>query len=185
MQILSPRQIFSAVLLIIIIVVILYPATAIGTVRLNAQYRQAIIYQEIPGEEGPLEITGVTNLEVSFSDVEIHLANAENDTGWLPISYQTDSIDLIGNTGKSNTILLTPTIPVGEYDIIGLTFSDTFATFNGTTVKVETIPQFVVISYPFVVKSGSETELKLEFVAGYRGLNNSKKVFFEVNPIHD
>ncbi|WP_455279290.1 DUF4382 domain-containing protein [[Eubacterium] cellulosolvens] len=181
----SPRQIFSAILLIIVIVIILYPATAIGTVRLNAQYKQAIIYSEIPGEEGPLEITGVTNLEVSFSDVEIHLANAENYTGWLPISYQTEKLDLVGNTGNSKTILLTPTIPVGEYDMIGLTFSDTFATFNGTTVKVETEPQFVVLDYPFTVKSGSETELNLEFIADYRGLNNSKKVFFEVNPMPD
>jgi hypothetical protein len=180
-QILSPRQIFSAVFLIILIVVILYPATAIGTVRVNAQYKQAIIYTE----EGPLDITGVTNLEVSFSDVEIHLANAKNDTGWLPISYKTNSLDLIGNTGKPNTILLTPTIPVGEYDMIVLTFSDTFATFNGTTVKVETEPQFVVLYSPFTVKSGSETELKLEFIADYRALNLSKKVFFEVNPIPD
>jgi hypothetical protein len=184
-KILSPRQIFSAVLLIIVIVIILYPATAIGTVKLNAQYDQAIIYTEIPGEEGPLEIKGVTNLEVSFSDVEIHLARAENSTGWLPISYQTDKLDLIGNTGNSKTILQTPTIPVGEYDMIGLTFSETFATFNGTTVKVETEPQLVVVYYPFAVKSGSETEVNLEFVADYRGLNNSKKVFFEVNPIPD
>ena len=181
----SPRQIFSAALLIIVIIVILYPATAIGTIRLNARYTQAIIYPEMLEEEGPLEFRGITNLEVSFSDVEIHLANAENYTGWLPISYRTDSVDLIANGGESKTILLTPTIPVGVYDRIGLTFSDTFATFNGTTVRVETDPEFVVLNYPFTVKSGSETELKLEFVVDYRALNISKKVFFEVNPVSD
>ena len=181
----SPRQIVSAAILIIVILIILYPATAIGTVRLNAQYKQATIYVDIPGEEGPLKITGVTNLEVSFSDVHIHLANAETDAGWLPISYQTDNIDLIANTAESNTIFLTPTIPVGEYDQIWLTFSDTFATFNGTTVRVKTDPQFVVLDYPFTVKSGSETELNLEFIADYRGLNISKQVFFEVKPIPD
>jgi hypothetical protein len=178
-QILSPRQILSAVFLIIVIVVILYPATAIGTLRVNSQYKQAIIYTD----EGPLDITGVTNLEVSFSDVKIHLANAKNDTGWLPISYKTNSLDLIGNTEKTNSILLTPTIPVGEYDMITLTFSDTFATFNGTTIRVETEPQFVVLYSPFTVKSGSETELRLEFIADYRALNARAKVFFEVNHI--
>ncbi len=181
MQILSPRQILSAIFLIIVIVVILYPATAIGTLRINSQYKQAIIYTE----EGPLDITGVTNLEVSFSDVKIHIANAKNDSGWLPISYKTNSLDLIGNTRKPNTILLTPTIPVGEYDMIVLTFSDTFATFNGTTIKVETSPQLVVLYYPFTIKSGSETELKLEFIADYRALNARATVFFEVNPILD
>jgi hypothetical protein len=180
-QILSPRQILSALLLIIVLAVILYPATAIGTVRLTSQYKQPIIYTE----EGPLDIIGVTNLEVSFSGVEIHLANAKNDTGWLPISYKTNSLDLIVNTEKPNTILLTPTIPVGEYDMIVLTFSDTFATFNGTTIRVETDPQLVVLYYPFSVKSGSETELKLEFIADYRALGSRAMVFFEVNPIPD
>jgi hypothetical protein len=165
--------------LIIVILVILYPATAIGTLRVNSQYKQAIIYTDA----GPIDIKGVTNLEVSFSDVAIHLTNAKNETGWLPISYKTSSLDLIGNTEKTKSILLTPTIPVGEYDMITLTFSDTFVTFNGTTIRVETEPQFVVLSSPFTVKSGSETELKLEFIADYRALNARAKVFFEVNHI--
>jgi len=182
---LSPRQIFSAILLILIIAVIFYPTTATGTVRLNAKYQQAIIKTEIPGEAGPLIIRGVTNLYVSFSEVRIHLASEGKETGWLPISFGTSGIDLADLANRSGTIVMTPTVPVGEYDTIMLTFSNATAVVNGTTLQVESVPRLIVANYSFAVKSGSDTDLKLEFIADYRALNASRRVFFEVKPAFD
>lgn len=177
------RQILSAVLLVIVVMVILYPTTATGTVNLNAQYEQAIIETENP--RGLLIVKGVTNLYVSFSEVRIHNANEENQTGWLPISFGTASVDLVGLANKSATIVMTPTVPVGEYNGVILTLSNVTAVFNGTTAQVESIPPYLVVSHPFTVKSGSETNLRLKFTVDYRALNATRRVFFEVNPILD
>ena len=183
---LSPRQVLSAFLLILVIAIILYPTTATGAIRLHAEYEQSLIQTDIPGE-GPrlVEIKVVTNLYVSFSEIRIHAANQENDSGWLPIIFKTDSIDLVNPSNKPKTIVVTPTVPVGQYNSIMIRFSNTTAVVNGTTLQVDTRPRFTVISYPFTVKSGSEVNLRLKFLADYRAINVSKRVFFEVKPILD
>jgi hypothetical protein len=180
---LSPRQVFSAFLLIVIIAVILYPTTATGTVRVNADYQQAVI--EMENQQGLLITNGVTNLYVSFAEIRIHSANEGNETGWLPITYQTTSLDLAGFADRSGTIFVSPTVPVGEYDNIMLTFSNTTAIANGTTITVESVPKTIVSKYPFTVKAGSAVDLNLKFTADYRALNATRRVFFQVNPMID
>ncbi len=177
------RQVLSAVLLIIVVMVILYPTTATGTVNLTAQYEQAIIETENP--RGLLIIKGVTNLYTSFSEVRIHNANEENQTGWLPISFGTESVDMVGLANRSGTIVITPTVPVGEYNGLMLALSNVTAVFNGTTAQVASIPPYFVVNYPFTVKAGSETNLRLKFTVDYRALNATRRVFFEVKPTLD
>jgi len=183
---LGPRQVFSAILLILVIAIILYPTAATGIVRLNARYEQALIQTDIPGE-GPrlIEIKGVTSLRTSFSEIRIHAANQGNDTGWLPISFGTDSMDLITLSNKPGTVVMTPTVPVGEYNSIMIRFSNTTAVVNGTTFQVDIRPKYAIVPYTFAVKSGSEVSLGLKFLADYRAINVSKRVFLEVSPILD
>jgi hypothetical protein len=177
------RQILATGLLLIVVMVLLYPTTATGTVNLSARYEQAVVEAEPP--VGRLVFKGITNLHVSFSEVRIHSANEENQTGWLPISFGTPSIDLVDLTNKSGTILVTPTVPVGEYNGVMLAFSNVTAVFNGTTAQVESVPAYMVVSHRFTVRSGSETHLSLKFTVDYRALNSSRRVFFEVKPILD
>ncbi len=180
---LRARQVLSASLLLIVVMVILYPTTATGTVILSANYAQAPIQTDIPGE-GPklVVVKGVTHLYVSFSEIRIHIASEGNDTGWLPLTFQTNSIDLINLENKSEVIMTSPTVPAGEYDNLMLSFANATAVVNGSTIRVESIPHSVVRESPFTVKAGSETNLRLRFTADYRALNASKRVFFEVNP---
>ncbi|MEM2943098.1 MAG: DUF4382 domain-containing protein [Candidatus Bathyarchaeia archaeon] len=177
------RQILAAVLLLIVVMVILYPTTATGTVNLSAQYEQAVVEAEPP--VGRLVFKGITNIYVSFSEVRIHSANEENETGWLPISFGTPSIDLVDLKNEFGTILVTPTVPVGEYNGVMLVFSNVTAVFNGTTAQVESVPAYTVVGHRFNVRSGLETNLRLKFTVDYRALNSSRRVFFEVNPIID
>ena len=151
----SPRQVFSVFLLIVVIMVILYPTTATGTVRIDAKYEQAVI--EVENPKGLLIIKGVTNFYVSFSEIRIHSASEGNETGWLPISFGTGSVDLTDLENKLGTIFTTPTVPVGEYNSIMLNVANTTTIVNGTTLQVETVPRFLVINYPFTVKADSET----------------------------
>jgi hypothetical protein len=180
---LRARQVLSASLLLIVVMVILYPTTATGTVMLTANYVQAPIQTEIPGE-GPklVVVKGVTHLFVSFSEIRIHVASEGNGTGWLPLTFQTNSIDLIDLENKSEVIMSSPTVPAGEYDNLMLSFANATAVVNGSTVRVESIPRSVVRESPFTVIAGSETNLRLRFTADYRALNASKQVFFDVNP---
>ncbi|MBS7650525.1 MAG: DUF4382 domain-containing protein [Candidatus Bathyarchaeia archaeon] len=177
------RQVFSAFLLLIILIILLYPTTATGTVSVAASYAQA---PPIETPLGPIIITGVTNLYVSFSEIRIHLANERNDSGWIPIIYNTASVDIIRFSNNPGVIFSTPTVPVGEYDRVFLRFGNSSAVVNGTTLNVESIPRFIIVDYRFSVKSGSETALKLKFTADYRAINISKpKVFFEISPMQD
>ncbi|MGQ9639129.1 MAG: DUF4382 domain-containing protein [Candidatus Bathyarchaeia archaeon] len=162
---------------------LLYPTTATGTVTITASYIQA---PPIETPQGPIIITGVTNLYVSFSEIRIHLANERNESGWVPIIYNTESVDLVRFSSNPGTIFSTPIVPVGEYDKIILRFGNSSAIVNGTTLKVDSVPRFIIVEYRFSVKSGSDTTLKLKFTADYRAINISKpKVFFEINPIPD
>ena len=183
---LNVRQVFSAFLLMVVVIVVLYPTTATGTVRLNVGYQQAITQTAIPGEgPGTLTIKGVTNLYVTFSEVRIHVANEGNDTGWLPLAFGTESSDLVGLTSKSGTIILSPTVPAGEYNAIVVAFSNTTAVVNGTSMQVQSVPKYNVVSYPFTVKAGSEVNLNLKFIADYRAIITNHRVTFEVKPILD
>jgi len=180
---LGSRQVFSVFLLLAILIVLLYPTTATGTVVLTASYAQA---PPIETPLGPIIIKGVTNLYVSFSEIRIHLANERNDSGWVPIVYNTASVDIIRFSKNHGLIFSTPTVPVGEYDKVILRFGNSSAVVNGTKLNVESVPRFIIVDYRFSVKSGSETTLKLKFTADYRAINISKpKVFFEISPIPD
>lgn len=182
----GPRQVFSAILLILVITTILYPTAATGTVRLNARYEQKLIQTDIPGE-GPrlIDIKGVTSLRISFSEIRIHATNEGNSTGWLPISFGTDSMDLIALSNKPGTVFVTPTVPVGEYNSIMIRYSNATAVVNGTTFQVDVRPKYAIMPYTFAIKSSSEVNLGLKFLADYRAINVSKRVFLEVSPILD
>lgn len=88
----------------------------------------------------------------------------EDDGGWLVLSNETTTVDLMAFTGDASAFLAGADVPPGSYDKIQLDVISARGTlFNGSQVPVEVPSGKLRIHAGFDVAPGEETALTLDF----------------------
>jgi len=121
---LALRRIVAGFLLFVIVVMIVYPSIASGTLILKTT---------------GTHIRGVDRLRIELNGIRAHLAGSRNNSGWIQIANYTTAMDMMA-LQNATQVLVDKSIPVGRYDMIVLQILNASATINRTSVKV-TVPQ--------------------------------------------
>ena len=102
------------------------------------------------------------HVNVTFSEVRVHQASADNDTGWQTISIENDVIDLAALVNVSE-LLASSAIPAGKYTQVRIVVeSATGMMFNGTHVAFDVPSGELKTTHPFDLPAGDTKRLTLE-----------------------
>lgn len=72
---------------------------------------------------------GVTKVYVTYSNLQVHVSEAGNQSGWTQVKQQ-GTIELMGTVNISQTIS-SAKVPSGDYNLIRFNISSAQVTFNG------------------------------------------------------
>lgn len=113
-----------------------------------------------------------SHVNVTFSKVEIHQADEDNESGWHNVTMVEDTIDLIPLTNIS-ALLAEYEVPVGKYTQIRIyVLSAVGVMTDGTTVNF-TVPSGVLkTNHPFNISSDEATSLTVDIDLSKSIVNN-------------
>lgn len=112
---------------------------------------------------GSVNATAVfSHVYVTFSMVQVHRADAGNDSGWENVTT-TKTVDLL-STVTVSALLGTAQVPSGMYTQLRLNVTKAWGVFksNGTTVSFIVPSGMLKTSDPFNVTTGQSTSLTVE-----------------------
>jgi hypothetical protein len=118
-------------------------------------------------------------VNVTFSEVKIHKADAGNESGWQTLSIKNGTIDLLSLTNVSE-LLASSNVSVGKYTQIRIVvISATGVMLNGTSV-IFTVPSGELkTTHPFNVTSGQTKALTLDIDLEHSIVHNSQGWIFK------
>ena len=138
--------------------------------------------ETIPEDSGPspdtgsldLRVTdappeGVTRIDVTVSNIEVHKADAEEEEGWIdvfPISTstaQTLTFDLVEVTGIEGVLTQLDEFEVGKYTQIRMDVVTVIVTLNDEAKEARLPSGKLKVVRPFDVEAGQTTVLTLDF----------------------
>lgn len=103
-----------------------------------------------------------THVNVTFSEVKIHAANAGNKSGWHTLELQTHTVDLASLTNVSE-LLASGNVSVGKYTQIRIVVEAVTGTMsNGTVVEFSVPSGELRTTHPFNVTEGNAQTLTLD-----------------------
>ncbi len=104
-----------------------------------------------------------SHVNVTFSEVSIHKANATNNSGWVTIKIKAQTIDFADLTNVSQ-LLASSNVSEGKYTQLRITVSSATGTMTNGTVVNFTVPSGELkTTHPFTVTSGHTETLTLDF----------------------
>jgi hypothetical protein len=104
-----------------------------------------------------------THVNVTFSEVRIHLADAGNQSGWKTLSIKNQTVDLASLSNVS-ALLASGNVNPGKYTQIRLVVTAVTGTMaNGTVVNFTVPSGELKTTHPFNVTSGHTETLTLDF----------------------
>ncbi len=121
----ASRRILFVAILIVIMVIAFAPATTQGTVLLRFSALTSF--------------SAVSHIYVGFTQIALHQGGYLNSSGWVIISQNFPSIDLLSNQSIPPTVTSAP-IHSGRYDQIRLFFSNSTIVLGGRTVPIPAPP---------------------------------------------
>lgn len=77
----------------------------------------------------PIVPNGVTAIYITYFDLEVHVSNAGNQSGWIKMQNQ-GSLELMGTINVSQTLASAP-IQSGVYNLLRFNISSAQVTYNG------------------------------------------------------
>jgi hypothetical protein len=101
---LNPKRILAVILLIVVAIMIIYPPLSKGTVSVRLSEKAL----------GPAD-----HLYVTVSQIKIHDAGVDNQTGWHTISNNTVTLDLM-NSQSMTDFVAKGTLASGWYDMVSI-----------------------------------------------------------------
>jgi len=113
----NSKQIVAVVSAIVLIVILVYPAVALGTVSVSLS---------------SAKISKADHIYITINRVWAHPTSQATGAGWVLVSNQTASADLV-SLQNSSRFLGTGQISSGDYDGIRLEVSNVTWVFNKTT----------------------------------------------------
>jgi len=103
-----------------------------------------------------------THVNVTFSEVKIHAANAGNKSGWHTLELQTQTLDLASLTNMSE-LLASGNVSAGKYTQIRIVVESVTGTLsNGTVVDFIVPSGELKTTHPFNVTEGNTQTLTLD-----------------------
>lgn len=104
-----------------------------------------------------------THVNVTFSEVKIHQADAGNDSGWHTLDLEEQTVDLAVLTNMSE-LLASGNVSVGKYTQIRIVVIAVTGTMEDGTIVNFTVPSGELkTTHPFNVTSGHTETLTLDF----------------------
>ena len=102
------------------------------------------------------------HVNVTFSEVKVHLASGNNDSGWQTLSIKNGIVDLVTLTNVSK-LLASSAIPTGKYTQIRIVVNSvTGMMLDGTNVTFTVPSGELKTTHPFNLTAGSTEKLTLE-----------------------
>lgn len=103
------------------------------------------------------------HVNVTFSEVRVHRANASEDSGWHSLSLETTTIDFI-ELGNLTRLLALDRIPAGKYTQIRIVVAKVEGTFVGGGPVSLSVPDGILkTTTPFDLPGGGEATVTLDF----------------------
>lgn len=103
-----------------------------------------------------------TYVNVTFSEVKIHAADAGNESGWHTLELQTQTVDLASLTNMSE-LLASGNVSAGKYTQIRIVVEAVTGTMSDGTVVNFTVPSGELkTTHPFNVTDGDTQTLTLD-----------------------
>lgn len=119
------------------------------------------------------------HVNVTFSEVRVHQASADNDSGWQTISIENGIIDLAALVNVSE-LLASSAIPAGKYTQVRLVVdSATGMMFNGTHVAFTVPSGELKTTHPFDLPAGGTKRLTLEIDLEHSIVQNASGWIFK------
>lgn len=132
-------------------------AGATGTVK--------IFVKELPAEW--------THINVTFSEVRIHKADAGNNSGWRTLELQAQTVDLASLANMSE-LLAAGNVSAGKYTQIRLVIVSVTGTMADETEVNFTVPSGELkTNHPFNVTAGHTETLTLDFDLSHSIIHNA------------
>lgn len=104
-----------------------------------------------------------SRLDVTFSEVAFHRADAGNESGWVPLQLATTTIDFM-KLGNLTKLLAMDRIPAGMYTQLRIIVSSVFGTMTGGSPLAFVVPDGILkTARPFEVKGGATATVTLDF----------------------
>ena len=141
----NSKQIVAAVSVVVLVVILVYPALSTGTV--------SVILRST-------NIENADHVYVSIGDVWVHRLGQSSSDGWELVSNQSQTVDLV--SVKSSAVTFAKgQVPVGGYDGIKMTISNVTWVFNKTTTSLSVqIPQLQT-NLDFTAQAGRASTISI------------------------
>ncbi len=127
-----------------------------------------LTYLAIPAE-GTLSIlvrdapADFSHVNVTFSEVRVHRADAGNESGWISLTLETATIDFM-SLGNLTKVLALDKVPAGKYTQIRIVVASASGTMRGGTFVAMTVPDGILkTDTPFDLRAGGVTTVTLDF----------------------
>ena len=147
------KQIIAAIGVIALLVIIVYPALATGTI-------------EVSINAGKISLAD--HVYVTLTDISCHRAGQTADQGWELIANQSRTIDL-ATMGNSPTILGTGQIPVSNYDMIRIDIANVTWVYKQNSTNLQLQSSLVSVNLNFTVQA--EKSIGIEMTLSGQSLN--------------
>lgn len=107
------------------------------------------------------------HVNVTFSEVKIHKASADDGSGWYNLTLQTDTVDLASLANVSE-LLASGNVSAGKYTQIRIVVISAVGTMEDGTAVNFTVPSGELkTTHPFNVTAGHTETLTLDFDLGH------------------
>jgi len=120
-----------------------------------------------------------THVNVTFSEVRIHAADAGNESGWRNLALKTDTVDLASLTNVSE-MLAAGNVSAGKYTQIRIVVVSAVGTMaNGTIVEFKVPSGELKTTHPFNVTSSHNETLTLDIDLSKSIIHNASGWIFK------
>lgn len=161
----NAKQIVAAVSVVVLIVMLGYPALSSGTVSVTAH---------------STGIEKADHIYITVNSILAHVKGQSDSNGWKVISNQSQTIDLVSLASSTNH-LTTGSLPVADYDSVRLEISNVTWVFNKTTTILPPNSPNLDATLDFTITAGRQVTVLLILSGQQQGIETSRFFAAQVN----
>ncbi|MGO9644638.1 MAG: DUF4382 domain-containing protein [Candidatus Bathyarchaeia archaeon] len=139
------KQVIAAIGVIVLLVMVVYPALATGTIAVSINAGK---------------ISLADHIYVTLTDISGHRAGQSGDQGWELIANQSRTIDLV-TMGNSPTILGTGQIPVSSYDMIRIDIANVTWVYKQNSTNLQLQSSLVSVNLNFTIQAQKSVGIEM------------------------
>jgi len=160
----NSKQIVAAVSVVILVVILVYPAFAAGTISVAL---------------GSLKIENADHVYVIVTAVLVHEKGQSSTAGWKSIFNQTQLFDLVSLMNSTKPLVTSQSLPVASYDSVRLVVSNVTWVFNKNTTELTPASRNLDSSIGFTLATGTDVSITILLAGSQQTVGTSK--FFAGN----